>query len=93
LGGQSRGTANVITKSRPVMPSRPFLVSGEPNGKFVRALFFGAVVVIVTATGVGDVPLSVTELGVITHVDKAGAPLHVSATVCVEPFCGVIASA
>ena len=49
-------------------------------------------VVTATVTGVGVAPLSVTELGETEHVDCAGAPLQVSATVRLNPPPGATAT-
>ena len=52
-----------------------------PIRKGGRIPFVDAVVVIVTVTGVEDVPFSETELGDMLHTDRVGTPPHVSATV------------
>jgi len=49
-------------------------------------------VVTVTATGAEVAPLSVTELGETEHVDCAGAPLQVNATLCLNPPPGATAT-
>jgi hypothetical protein len=50
-----------------------------------------AVVVTVTETGVVADPFSATELGT-THVDSAGPPVQVSATVWLKPPAGETAT-
>ena len=47
------------------------------------------VVVIFMATELGDVPFGVTVLGLKTHVDPTGMPVHVRLTCWLKPLTGV----
>jgi hypothetical protein len=91
LSRQNRETASMIMRNKAAVVRSRFFVSGDPNRKLVSAPWLGEAVVIVTAIDVVPVPLSGTELGETTHVEKVGAPLQVSATVWLKPFSGVSA--
>ena len=63
---------------RPVKAIGSFSILEGAIPKGSRNPCVGAIVVMVTATGVDDVPFSDAELGNTLHTDRAGAPVQVS---------------
>ena len=92
LERSNRESANRIMRNNAVGARSRLFGFGDSSRNLVSAAWLGEAVVIFTEIGVAPVPLSGTVFGETTHVEEAGAPLQVSATVWLKPASGVSVS-